>query len=212
MSSKTRLYVIKSKELIYTTLFVVVALVLVILMVCMFLPDKNNKKSSNKNTNPTISNLQSETTSDITSPTIPNLQSETTSDITSPTIPNLQSETVTDVTSPSVSNVQSENTSEVFSYTPGIYSSDIILGGYYVNLSLTIDNDRIKSVELKNLTEAVSTMYPLIEPAMSDIEKELLSSGSIKKLSYSGDNQYTYSVLADTVNSLLDQAVNLVKP
>ena len=176
MSSKTRLYVIKSKELIYTTLFVVVALVLVILMVCMFLPDKNNKKSSNKNTNPTISNLQSETTSDITSPTIPNMQSET----------------VTDITSPSVSNVQSEATSEVFSYTPGIYSSDIILGGYYVNLSLTIDNDRIKSVELKNLTEAVSTMYPLIEPAMSDIEKELLSSGSIKKLSYSGDNQYTY--------------------
>ncbi|MEE0960455.1 MAG: hypothetical protein UH654_10575 [Lachnospiraceae bacterium] len=196
MSSKTRLYVIKSKELIYTTLFVVVALVLVILMVCMFLPDKNNKKSSNKNTNPTISNLQSETTSDITSPTIPNMQSET----------------VTDITSPSVSNVQSEATSEVFSYTPGIYSSDIILGGYYVNLSLTIDNDRIKSVELKNLTEAVSTMYPLIEPAMSDIEKELLSSGSIKKLSYSGDNQYTYSILADTVNSLLDQAVNLVKP
>ena len=175
MSSKTRLYVIKSKELIYTTLFVVVALVLVILMVCMFLPDKNNK-----NTNPTI--------------------------------PNVQSETVTDITSPSVSNVQSEATSEVFSYTPGIYSSDIILGGYYVNLSLTIDNDRIKSVELKNLTEAVSTMYPLIEPAMSDIEKELLSSGSIKKLSYSGDNQYTYSILADTVNSLLDQAVNLVKP
>ncbi len=208
MSSKTRLYVIKSKELIYTTLFVVVALVLVILMVCMFLPDKNNKKSSNKNTSPTISNMQSETTSDITSPTIPNVQS----DITSPTIPNMQSETVTDITSPSVSNVQSEATSEVFSYTPGIYSSDIILGGYYVNLSLTIDNDRIKSVELKNLTEAVSTMYPLIEPAMSDIEKELLSSGSIKKLSYSGDNQYTYSILADTVNSLLDQAVNLVKP
>lgn len=192
MSSKTRLYVIKSKELIYTTLFVVVALVLVILMVCMFLPDKNNKKSSNKNTSPTIPNVQS--------------------DITSPTIPNMQSETVTDITSPSVSNVQSEATSEVFSYTPGIYSSDIILGGYYVNLSLTIDNDRIKSVELKNLTEAVSTMYPLIEPAMSDIEKELLSSGSIKKLSYSGDNQYTYSILADTVNSLLDQAVNLVKP
>ena len=208
MSSKTRLYVIKSKELIYTTLFVVVALVLVILMVCMFLPDKNNKKSSNKNTSPTISNMQSETTSDITSPTIPNVQS----DITSPTIPNMQSETVTDITNPSVSNVQSEATSEVFSYTPGIYSSDIILGGYYVNLSLTIDNDRIKSVELKNLTEAVSTMYPLIEPAMSDIEKELLSSGSIKKLSYSGDNQYTYSILADTVNSLLDQAVNLVKP
>ena len=208
MSSKTRLYVIKSKELIYTTLFVVVALVLVILMVCMFLPDKNNKKSSNKNTSPTISNMQSETTSDITSPTIPNVQS----DITSPTISNMQSETVTDITSPSVSNVQSEATSEVFSYTPGIYSSDIILGGYYVNLSLTIDNDRIKSVELKNLTEAVSTMYPLIEPAMSDIEKELLSSGSIKKLSYSGDNQYTYSILADTVNSLLDQAVNLVKP
>ena len=208
MSSKTRLYVIKSKELIYTTLFVVVALVLVILMVCMFLPDKNNKKSSNKNTSPTIPNMQSETTSDITSPTIPNVQS----DITSPTIPNMQSETVTDITSPSVSNVQSEATSEVFSYTPGIYSSDIILGGYYVNLSLTIDNDRIKSVELKNLTEAVSTMYPLIEPAMSDIEKELLSSGSIKKLSYSGDNQYTYSILADTVNSLLDQAVNLVKP
>lgn len=191
MSSKTRLYVIKSKELIYTTLFVVVALVLVILMVCMFLPDKNNK-----NTNPTI----------------PNVQSETVTDITSPTIPNVQSETVTDITSPSVSNVQSETTSEVFSYTPGIYSSDIILGGYYVNLSLTIDNDRIKSVKLKNLTEAVSTMYPLIEPAMSDIEKELLSSGSIKKLSYSGDNQYTYSILADTVNSLLDQAVNLVKP
>ena len=86
MSSKTRLYVIKSKELIYTTLFVVVALVLVILMVCMFLPDKNNKKSSNKNTSPTISNMQSETTSDITSPTIPNVQS----DITSPTNPNMQ--------------------------------------------------------------------------------------------------------------------------
>ncbi len=166
MSSKTKIYVIKSKELIYTAFFVVIALILIILMVCMFLPKKDNQQASTD-----------------TLPTTP-----------TPTQSN------TDYTIPSLPNDTSA------SYTPGIYSTDIMLGGYYVNLSLTIDKDRIKSVELHNLTDAITTMYPLIEPAMEDIKNELLNTGGIKKLDYSDDNQYTYSILSDAINNLIDLA------
>ena len=191
MSSKTRFYVIKSKELIYTTLFVVVALVLIILIVCMFLPDKKDNNTEHSISSTDITTSPDSSLEYITEP----VSVESTSEIPdNTTIPN------------------TDSSSQSVSYIPGIYQTDILIGGYYLNLSLTVDNDRIKSIELKNLTEAVTTMYPLIEPAMSDIEKELLNSGNIKKLSYTSDNQYTYSVLSDAINSLLSQAVNFAKP
>lgn len=176
MSSKTKIYVIKSKELIYTGLFVVVALILVILIACMLLQGKSSKTPDNTNT------------------ATPN-QSSTDFDIPSDT----------DYTIPSVTDTNIDaNTATT--YTPGMYSTDIMLNGYYVTLSLTVDKDRIKAININNLTDAITTMYPLIEPALEDIKNELLNTNSIKKLDYSSDNQYTYSILSNAINSLIELA------
>ncbi len=46
MSSKTKIVVLHMKELIYTVIFAVLGILLVLLLIFMFLPDKNQKNDS----------------------------------------------------------------------------------------------------------------------------------------------------------------------
>lgn len=45
MSAKTRIVVLHMKELIYTIIFAGLGILLIILLICMFLPDKEKKES-----------------------------------------------------------------------------------------------------------------------------------------------------------------------
>ena len=54
-------------------------------------------------------------------------------------------------------------------YVPGVYSSTISLGESTLNVAVTVDEDTVSGVSIENLNETVTTMYPLLEPALNEI-------------------------------------------
>lgn len=91
-------------------------------------------------------------------------------------------------------------------YVPGVYSTSISLGSRTVDVEVIVDAQSIQSVTLKNLDDAITTMYPLIQPAFEDIISQFEETGSLDEITYSDDNKYTSMVLLDAIRSSLDKA------
>ena len=68
----------------------------------------------------------------------------------------------------------------------------------------TLDKDHINSISVNNVSDTITTMYPLVEPAFNDIAKQIVDTQSIDNIQFSKDSQYTYSMLynaiVDTIN------------
>ncbi|MBQ4059295.1 MAG: hypothetical protein IJD40_10230 [Lachnospiraceae bacterium] len=140
MGTQTKIVVIKAKEIIYTGIFLVLGILLIILLINMFGKEKNEK-------------------------------TETTS-----------------------------------KYNPGVYSSTITLGENTLNVSVSVDKDTISGVTIENLDETVTTMYPLLEPALNEINEQITVVESVDDITYSKDNQYTYIILNQAIKNALEQA------
>lgn len=140
MGAQTKIVVIKAKEIIYTGIFLVLGILLIVLLINMF-GKENDKKT------------------------------ETTS-----------------------------------KYNPGVYSSTITLGENTLNVSVSVDEDTISGVDIENLDEAVTTMYPLLEPALNEINEQISVVESVDDITYSKDNQYTYIILNQAIKNALEQA------
>ena len=141
MSAKTRIVVLKMKALIYTAVFLGLAVVLITLFLVMFRPRQ---------------------------------------DTSAPTRP--------------------------ASYIPGVYSASITLGSQNLNVEVAVDADRIQSVSFVSLDEAVTTMYPLMQPVMEDLEDQILKSQSTENLSYSMETRYTSQSLIGAIDLALEKA------
>lgn len=140
MGTQTKIVVIKGKEIIYTGLFLILGIFLIILLVNMFGSDKKAK-------------------------------TETTG-----------------------------------KYIPGVYSSTITLGENTLNVSVAVDKDTISGVTIENLNETVTTMYPLLEPALNEINNQISVVDNVDEISYSKENQYTYIILNQAIKNALEQA------
>ncbi|WP_320986451.1 FMN-binding protein, partial [Hungatella effluvii] len=95
---------------------------------------------------------------------------------------------------------------EVATYVPGVYSSAITLNNQDVNVQVTVDADKITSVTLVPLSEAVTTMYPLMQPAMDTLSEQIVKNQSTKNISYSDETRYTSTVLLKAVDTALTKA------
>lgn len=144
MSSKTKIVVLRMKELIYTAIFVGLGIVLVILLVYMFFPKKGAQETSAK-------------------------------------------------------------VAEA-SYIPGVYHSAMTLGGQTVDVEVTVDADHINGIRIVDLNETVTTMFPLMQPAIDSLEEQICSSQSLDNLSYSADSKYTSMALVKTIKAALGKA------
>ncbi len=142
MSSKTRIVVLKMKELIYTAVFLGLAVVLITLFLIMFRPRQEDPAPA---------------------------------------------------TWPA-------------SYIPGVYSASLTLGSQNLNVEVAVDADKIQSVSFVSLDEAVTTMYPLMQPVMEDLEQQILKSQSTKDLSYSMETRYTSQSLISAIDMALEKA------
>lgn len=140
MGAQTKIVVIKAKEIIYTGIFLVLGILLIVLLISMFGKEKDKK-------------------------------AQTTS-----------------------------------KYNPGVYSSTITLGENTLNVSVSVDEDTISGVDIENLDEAVTTMYPLLEPALNEINEQISVVESVDDITYSKDNQYTYIILNQAIKNALEQA------
>ena len=144
MSSKTKIVVLHMKEVVYTAIFLVLAILMIILIFVMF-SGKDQKKSSSAPAEETL-------------------------------------------------------------YIPGVYTSTIQLNDTSFDVQVTVDANHINSIELVNLSETVSVMYPLVEPTLEDIAEQICISQSTDSISYSDDNKYTSMLLLEAIQSALEKA------
>ncbi len=114
-----------------------------------------------------------------------------------------------DVSSPSsISKDRTEDSASTSSgtYIAGIYTSELKLGDSTLDLQVSLDEDRVKSVEIINLKESVETMYPLIKPAVKDISDQLTQNVSPEEVVLSDDSPYTSQLILDTVCQIMEEA------
>jgi len=96
--------------------------------------------------------------------------------------------------------------SQAASYVPGVYTSSLTLGSQNINVEVTVDAEQITSVSFVSLDEAVTTMYPLMQPVMEDLESQILNSQSLENLSYSLETRYTSQALTNAIEKALNKA------
>lgn len=155
MSSKTKIVVLKSKELIYTGIFILLGILLIFLLIYMFSPKKDTKSKKTITT---------------------------------------EIATTTEVV-------------ETFSgYTPGVYTTELNLGGSTLLLSVSVDGDRVTGVAIDNMDETLAAMYPLVQPSLDEINNQIGMVSSVEDITYSSDNKYTTILILDAIDDALKAA------
>ncbi len=101
---------------------------------------------------------------------------------------------------------EEEATSGTNLYTAGTYSSTFTLNDMALNMVVVVDKDHINNVKIENLDEAVTTMYPLIEPSLEAIALQLYNDVSIDDVKFMEDSKYTQQLLVEAIQTTLDKA------
>lgn len=140
MGSKTKIVVLHMKEIIYTAIFAVLAIILILLLVFMFRPGA--KKDAG-------------------------------------------------------------NTEK---FTPGVYTSTVSLNNTALEVEVTVDESHINSIRFANLDEAVTTMFPLIQPTMEEIAQQICEKQSLDDIQYSEQTPYTSQVIINAIDDALKKA------
>jgi uncharacterized protein with FMN-binding domain len=84
-------------------------------------------------------------------------------------------------------------------YEAGVYTSCVTLNGNPMEVTVTLDCNHINSITVDNISDTITTMYPLVEPAFEDIAKQIVDTQSVENIQFSKDSQYTYSMLYDAI-------------
>ena len=99
-----------------------------------------------------------------------------------------------------------EDAAAAASYVPGIYTTSLLLSDNTVDIEVVVDENNINSIRLVNLSEAVTTMYPLIEPSFEDLISQIKEKQTLDGITYSDDNKYTSMVLLNAIETSLSKA------
>ena len=150
MSAKTKIVVLHMKELIYTAVFAALGILFVILLIMMFLPDKETQD------NPADDPQTVETAS---------------------------------------------------LYIPGIYPTELVWGSQSIDVEVIVDKDNITSIRMVNLNDAITTMYPLLQPTFDSICEQVYSQQSLENVTYAADSKYTSLVLLEAIQNSLNKAL-----
>lgn len=119
-----------------------------------------------------------------------------------------------DAASDEVSDEASDDTSDEAAgaasesiYIPGVYTTELVLAGESIDVEVIVDETNISSVRLVNLSETVTTMYPLLQPAFDSICEQLYETQSLDQITYTSDSKYTSLVLLEAIHSSLQKAL-----
>lgn len=91
-------------------------------------------------------------------------------------------------------------------YRPGIYTSSVSLGNSALHVDVTVDSDRVTHVDFVNTDEAVTTMYPLLDTTLDEINAQLTTAASPEDLTFSGENQYTTTIIKQAILAAVEKA------
>ncbi len=90
-------------------------------------------------------------------------------------------------------------------YVAGKYTSEIMLQKNPVNVEVTVSENEILSIKLKNLAEEQQVFYPLIQPTMELLAAEIISNQAVP-IELSTENVVTERVLLNAIKLALAQA------
>lgn len=141
MGSRTKIVVLHMKEIIYTAIFAALGIILIVLLVIMFRPDRDDGKADTGR-----------------------------------------------------------------QYTPGIYTSALTLNNTNLEVEVSVDETHINSIRFSNLDETVTTMYPLIQPAIEDIAEQIYETQSLDEVTLSDDTPYTSQIILDAIRDAVEKA------
>lgn len=150
MSAKTKIVVLHMKEIIYTGIFLALGILFVVLLIMMFLPDREKADS-------------------------------------------LPEESIVTTGTDTV-------------YIPGIYTTELILGNQTIDVEVIVGKNSIDDIRMVNLSEAVTTMYPLLEPTFESICSQVYELQTLEGITYSPESKYTSLVLLETIQNSLEKA------
>lgn len=156
MSSKTKLIVLHMKEVVYTAVFLTLAILLLIVFLIMFGSGKKKQKN--------------------------------------------------DISSTMTGIAGSSNDTADSRYLPGIYTSTISLGDQTFDVQVNVEQDRITSISLNNLSETTAAMYPLMEPALDSLASQIYINQTTEGLLFGEDDRYTSELLLSAIDQALAQA------
>lgn len=153
MSAKTKIVVLRMKELIYTGICAAIAILVIAILLLVFAP--GDDKSSNGDT--------------------------------------------------------PEGHAGV-AYVPGVYTTQLMLGDHTTSLEVIADETGIASIRLTELNDAVTTMYPLLEPTLASISEQFMTTGSLENIQYEDSSRYTSLVLLEALAKTLEKALPVNDP
>ena len=73
-----------------------------------------------------------------------------------------------------------------------------------------VDQNNIQSIELVNLSESTTAMFPLVKPSLESLASQIVDSQSLDDLKYSTDRKYTSQLLISAIEDALKKAENHV--
>lgn len=197
MKDNPRIMVFRLKELIYTGIFIILGILLIILMVYMF----SSKGHSDKNASAgELSTTSNDSTNSLRTATEANTPIATESATTTDTKENPET---TSATEPAADSSASADSNQ---YIPGVYTSSLMLNNSTLEIQVCVDSDHINSVSINNLDESVTTMYPLMSNSINDISNQIVNSQSLENITYTEDCRYTYIILLDAIKTTLQKA------
>ena len=91
-------------------------------------------------------------------------------------------------------------------YIPGVYTTQLLLGNESLDVEVIVDKDSITSIRLVEVSDAVATMYPLLQPTLDSICEQVYAQQSLESVTYTAESKYTSLVLLEAIQASLDKA------
>ena len=200
MSANTKIVVLRRKELLYTGIFAALGVLFVILLLMLLLPGKDTDASYGTPDSPdgTAATEMPDNVADLGRSSQFSDAEDVSTGASADTGAVDNAGAVLDNVSGSVG---TDNT-----YIPGIYTTELILGSETANVEVIVNDHAITSVSLADLSETLTTMYPLLEPAMESLNDQLCEMQDPSQVTYSAETRYTSLVLLEAVKASLEKA------
>lgn len=91
-------------------------------------------------------------------------------------------------------------------YVAGVYKTSVTLNQTPIDVTVTVDSDHVNSIEFINLNETITTMYPLLQPSLENIARQVCEKQSTKDVTYPEESKYTSTLLLEAINESLEKA------
>ena len=72
-------------------------------------------------------------------------------------------------------------------------------------MEVSLDADRIASIDMVNLSESTKAAFPLMKPALESLAAQIYQSQSLENITYPDDQKYTSQLLLSSIKSAIEK-------